>query len=98
MPKVFKEPKPLSQQYVADERWINEQITQLTRQYPDQWIAVLNQEVVAFGKHLGAVYRVAEQKADEAGIDQCVYSFIEGRPRYYSDQAVLPHQDRPGGL
>lgn len=84
MPKVYKEPKPLTKQYIEDFRWAEKHYNELARQYPDQWIAVLKGEVVAAGKDLGEVERVAEQKAEEAGVDQCYYTLIESRPRYYA--------------
>ena len=72
-----------------DEEWIGENIMDLVRKYPDQWIAVLNREVVAASSHLEEVDRVAHAREAEAGQGQCVYEFIEGGVRFYAGQALV---------
>ncbi len=76
--------------FFDDTRWICENV-ELNKQYPEQWIAVLNKEVVAAGTDLGEVERVARQKAEEAGEGQCVYWFVEGPIRARSP--VHLHKD-----
>ncbi len=77
------EPKPLSRQYLEDEKWINDHYTDLRRRYPDQWIAVLKGEVVAAGKDLGLVEREGQRRAREVNEEQSVYSFVEAGIRIY---------------
>ena len=90
LPDGFPEPEPPPKRFWEDEKWIGENIMDLMRQYPDQWIAVLDKEVVAASKHRLEVNRVAKQKEAEADQGQCVYEFIEGGVRFYASSAVIP--------
>ena len=89
LPEDFPEPEPLPKRFWEDERWINEHAMDLVRRYPDQWIAVLNREVVAAGKHLRTVQELGRQKACEVGRGQCVYDFVEAKVRFYAGPASL---------
>ena len=83
LPKDFPEPKKLPKRFFEDSKWLNENISELTRKYPDHWIAVLEKEVVIGSKDLDKVKRVARKRAAEAGKGQCVYAFIEGLWRFH---------------
>jgi hypothetical protein len=76
--------KPLTRQYLEDEKWVNDHIVELTRNYPDQWIAVLKGRVVAAGKDRSEVERLGQQVAKEAGQAYCLYELIESRFRFYT--------------
>ncbi len=58
-----------------DDRWANEHYWELTRKYPNQWIAVVNREVVAHGKNLAMVEKEARKKTSE---DHISLTFAEG--------------------
>jgi len=79
-PEGFPEFKLPPKRFFEDTRWVNENINELVKKYPDQWIAVYDKEVVAAGDNLAKVERIA---AEKEGNGQCVYSFIEGYPRFY---------------
>lgn len=83
----------LPSRYFQDERWIDDHILELTRQYPDQWIAVLKGRVVAAGKNLKAVLEVGRREAGEEGCGQCVYNFVEAKVRFYAGASVVSHGD-----
>ena len=80
-PEDYTVPFPHSQRYVDDSNWIHENTNELAEKYPDMWIAVLDKEVVIASKNLGEVYRVGQQKEDEADRGFCVYTFIESFER-----------------
>ena len=81
LPKDFPEPPKLPKRYFEDDKWVRENLNELTQKYPDHWIAVLEKEVVIASKDLGEVERVARKKAAELGEGQCVYKFIESFER-----------------
>lgn len=81
----------LPKRYFQDRQWIDDSILELTRQYPDQWIAVLNGKVVAAGKNLRAVIEEGRREADEEGCGQCVYDFIEAKVRFYAGPSVVSY-------
>ena len=89
LPEGFPEPKPLPTRYWEDEKWLEENIVELTRRYPDQWIAVLNRQVVAANRHLGEVNKIAYQREEEVGQGQCVYEFVEGGVRIYAPKPLV---------
>ena len=55
-------PPHIEMRYFDDQKWISEHAQELTEQYPDQWIAVYNKEVVTAGKDAGEVLRSAKEK------------------------------------
>ncbi|MCK4615182.1 MAG: hypothetical protein KAU14_10295 [Thermoplasmata archaeon] len=65
MPKRFWE----------DDRWANEHYSELTEEYPNQWIAVVGKKVVAYGKNLAEVEKEARKKTSE---DYISLTFAEG--------------------
>jgi hypothetical protein len=55
----------LPKSYLEDEKWADEHMGELIEKYTNQWVAVVNQEVVCVGKNLAEVQRVARQKAGD---------------------------------
>lgn len=47
--------RQMSKEFWEDLDWARSNHTQLAKQYPDEWIAVINKKVVAFGKSLKKV-------------------------------------------
>ncbi len=87
-PEVFPEFKLPSNRFFEDSHWVNENINELVKKYPDQWIAVYDKEIVAVDENLAEVEKVAAKKEING---QCVYSFIEGYSRFYKSESVLPN-------
>ena len=48
--------------YRADMRWTREHSAELHEQFQDQWVAVVNQEVVASAQGLGEAKALASQR------------------------------------
>lgn len=55
---------PLSPEYVADFEWALQNMDEIVRTYPDQWIAIVNKQVVAAGKNARHARREAEKKTE----------------------------------
>lgn len=64
-PQDMPKPPPIPKRYFEDEKWLFEHENELAEKYPDQWVAVVNKEVVAAGKNLAEVERVAREKTGE---------------------------------
>ncbi|MEW6203679.1 MAG: DUF5678 domain-containing protein [bacterium] len=48
-------------EFWEDDKWIDENITELSRQYPNMWIAVVDKRVVASGENLREVIDKARE-------------------------------------
>ncbi len=86
--KDSSEPKKLPKRYFEDSKWLRENLTELTKKYPDHWIAILEKEVVIASKDLGEVETVARKRETEVGVGQCVYTFIESFQRLRGSAGV----------
>lgn len=51
--------------YWEDERWANEHYGTLVKKYPDTWVAVVNEEVVASGESIRKIEKIAKEKTGE---------------------------------
>ncbi len=69
----------LPKRYFDDGKWMQEHFHELEKKYPDQWIAVYRKEVVAAGKNLGEVKKIAKAKATDG---QCYYWLVLAWPRF----------------
>ena len=49
-------------EYWEDSRWAHDHIGDLIEKYPNRWVAVVNKKVVATGKIIGEVERIAQEK------------------------------------
>jgi hypothetical protein len=58
---------------VEDWRWVDEHMSDLIRQYPDQWVAVHGGRVLAAGPDLGDVAAAARQRCES---DDIVFELI----------------------
>lgn len=61
MKRKPKAPLP-SPQYVRDLEWIGRHLDSLSRQHPNQWVAVHKGKVVSTGRNLGKVKAEAHRK------------------------------------
>jgi len=57
-------PKPPPKEYWDDVKWAEEHYAELTRQYPNQWVAVVDQRVVSAGRSLRQVLNEAKACTD----------------------------------
>ncbi len=49
-------------EYWEDSRWAHEHISNLAKEYPNLWVAVVDKRVVASGKVIEEVERIAQEK------------------------------------
>lgn len=75
-------PKPPPREFWDDDKWIVENITSLSKSYPDQWIAVVDRKVVSSGDNLREVIDKAKQLT---GRNQIPTHFVEKGVRAYQD-------------
>ena len=85
-PEDVPVPPPIPRHYFEGSEWIGEHMAELRRQYPDQWVAVYNGEVIAAGTNLGEVERVAHAKTGERDI---AIELIESGVRFHSGLRIL---------
>lgn len=76
-------PPPIPKRWFEDSKWLSEHAHELAQQYPDRWVAVFNQEVVAAGKNAGEVLRLAQEKTGEREI---VIDLVSPTRKFYSCQ------------
>jgi len=69
MEKIKLEPK----EFWDDREWAYKHYSELVREYPDEWVAVANKEVVSANKDLGKV----EMKVKELGKKNVPIIFVE---------------------
>ena len=80
-------PKPFSAEYARDRRWLDAHLDELVAKYPDKWIAVLNEQVVAVGNDMGEVDREVEEKHPNS---EPVIWLAEETIHVYTHLALLP--------
>lgn len=59
---------PLDPRYVRDMDWGHEHYSLLAKAYPNQWVAIVDGQVVAAGTDLGEVESVAARVTDRKDI------------------------------
>jgi hypothetical protein len=72
----------MSEAFRADRQWAHEHIAELHDQYEEQWVAVVDQQVVAVGPNLSRVEAVAARKTGRNPQDIYV-TFLESRFAVY---------------
>jgi hypothetical protein len=78
----------MSEAYRGDMRWAREHFAELHDRYENQWIAVVDQQVVAAGSNLGRVEDVAARKTGRK-TEEIYVEFIESRSAIY-EQGLPP--------
>lgn len=81
---------PTPKEYWDDRDWVHEHISEITEQYPNQWIAVVDKQVVAAGKVIAEVRNEAEQKT---GRKHFPVIFAERGIRVYKNLSKVPNQN-----
>ncbi|HID86643.1 MAG TPA: hypothetical protein EYP55_04595 [Anaerolineae bacterium] len=77
---MLKRGTPEFERYWEDQEWALDHYTELMAQYLDQWVAVVNKQVVAAGEGIKEARRVAKEKTGEEHIPVI---FLEGSFRVY---------------
>ena len=86
---TYSKLQPLSKEYLEDEKWTFEHLGELIEKYPNQWIAVVNKEVVCVGTNLAEVEEVARQKAG----GRHPFSFFTWQTFRYRGSAGVRHDN-----
>lgn len=60
--------KRLPKSFWEDDRWLHEHYDQLSRQYPDKWVAVVDKTVAAVGESIGEVKTLVEEKTGKRNV------------------------------
>ena len=71
---IFLKKPRLPERFWEDDEWIENNYSELVRNYKSEWIAVVNKMVVAHGKNLALVEEEAKLKT---GMDHIPVAFIE---------------------
>lgn len=60
--------KALPEGFWEDDQWMHDHYDQLSRQYADEWIAVVDKIVVASGASIGEVKKKTEEKTGKRNV------------------------------
>ncbi len=77
-------PSPASKEYWEDSDWALEHSSEISRKYPNQWVAIADKKVVAAGKDGSEVERIAIEKM---GKREFVIIFAEKGIHVYQSQS-----------
>ncbi len=80
-----------SERFACDQEWIEEHLAEFASGYPDQWLGVYNQQVIAASSNLGQVIQAAKRIGDR----EVTIFFVEGRLYVYQGRAnhAVSYQD-----
>ena len=56
---------PGPKKYWEDSKWVNEHAAEISEQYPNQWVALLDKAVIAAGQDGADVEKTAAEKAGQ---------------------------------
>jgi hypothetical protein len=45
--KPLQLPQPPSKNYLADREWAHQNLAEISKQYPNQWVAVFNKKIIS---------------------------------------------------
>jgi hypothetical protein len=77
---------PVPPEYEEDFQWALKNMDEIAHNYPDQWVAIVNKQVVAAEKSWGRARRAAEKKT---GRKEFPIFFVEEDMRFYANQPVV---------
>jgi hypothetical protein len=60
--KQPQSPKPPSKNYLADREWAHENLAEISKQYPNQWVAVFNKKIISASANGAEVERISFKK------------------------------------
>ena len=81
----MKLPSPGPKEYWEDSKWASEHFTEIVRKYPDQWVAIVDRKVVAAGRTIADVEKIATEKT---GRDEF--------PIYFAERGIRVYKNRTG--
>jgi hypothetical protein len=87
--KIFPPPELPPKEYFEDEKWLFNNLTELTRLYPDKWVAVVDKKVIAVGENYGEARDRAKAISNRSDFP---ILFIEGRVYIYENRASILHR------
>jgi len=82
----LKLPPPGPIEYWEDSKWANEHFTEIVKEYPNQWVAIVNKKVVAAGKTIAEVEKKGTEKT---GRDEFPIYFTEKGIRVYNHRTGI---------
>jgi len=59
---VYRPIPPTPQAYWEDSDWVDKNFSAIVKEYPNLWVAVVDKKVVAAGKVIAEVEKIAERK------------------------------------
>jgi len=78
--KKFPPVPLLSKECLKDDRWADEYFAEIVKKHPNKWVAVVGRKVVAVGKTIAEVKKVAKEKT---GRKEFPILFAEKRVHVY---------------
>ena len=75
-------PKPVSKQYNQDMNWAFSHYTNLAKKYPNMWVACAKKRIIATGKSVTKVLKLAHRKVKS---EQIPVVFIEKGIHIYAN-------------
>ncbi len=58
----IKLPPPGPDEYWEDSKWANEHFSEIVKKYPNQWVAIVDKQVVAAGRTIAEVEKAGTEK------------------------------------
>lgn len=77
-------------EYWEDSRWAHAHMAEIAEEYPNLWVAIVDKKVVAAGKVIAEVERIAEEKT---GRKDFPLVLAERGIHVYKDQAGIRNQN-----
>ncbi len=62
--KIYPPIPKTPQEYWDDSKWANENITEIVREYPNLWVAIVDKKIVTSGKIISEVRKIAYKKTN----------------------------------
>ena len=79
-PRPTRDPEQVPKQFWDDQEWALDNYAELSGEFPDQWIAVVDRRVVCHGKNIDELRRTARSKTRRKHIP---ILFVEGAVQVY---------------
>jgi len=77
----MKLPSPGPEDYWEDSKWASEHFAEIVREYPDQWVAIVDKKVISARRTIAEVEKIATEKT---GRDEFPIYFAERGIRVYN--------------
>ncbi len=80
-------------EYWEDSKWVNEHAAEISQQYPNQWVAVVDKAVIAAGRDGAEVEKTATEQAGQK--DFVIFYAEKGIQVPYTSNQSPPPRNRP---